>query len=93
MCRRTSGAPFVTWLVAPLTDFRYLRGQPTLLKSSARGSRYFCSSCGTPIACTNLDHPDYIDVTLGSLDDPAAFAPDSEFFEDTRLGWLEKPDS
>ena len=92
MCRRTSGAPFVTWLVVPLRNFRYLKGQPALLRSSERGSRYFCSSCGTPVACTSLDHAEYIDVTLGSLDNPEAFTPDSEFFEDTRLGWLGKTD-
>jgi hypothetical protein len=92
MCRRTSGAPFVTWLVVALGDFQYLKGQPSLLKSSERGSRYFCSSCGTPIACANQDHLDYIDITLGSLDDPAAFTPDAEFFTDTRLEWLEKAD-
>ncbi len=88
MCRRTSGAPFVTWLVIPAAGFRYLRGKPALLKSSDKGSRYFCPSCGTPIACINLDHADYVDVTLGSLDHPDAFKPDSEFFEDTKLGWL-----
>jgi hypothetical protein len=90
MCRRTSGAPFVTWLVVPRSGFHYATGQPALLKSSEKGSRYFCSSCGTPVACISVDHADFVDVTLGSLDDPSAFTPDADFFDDTKLEWLGK---
>ncbi len=88
MCRRTSGAPFVSWLVVPKTGFRYTASKPQHLKSSTRGDRYFCKDCGTPISCIVSDNDKYIDVTLGSLDIPGDFEPDGDFYEDTRLGWL-----
>ena len=49
MCRRTSAAPFVTWLVVPNERLEYTRGQPKVLESSDHGTRFFCADCGTPI--------------------------------------------
>jgi len=93
MCRRTSAAPFVTWMVAPTVAFRYLSGEPEVLQSSEKGTRYFCSKCGTPIACVNTDHPEHIDVTTGSLDAPGDYAPTVAVFEDTKLPWLSVTES
>lgn len=88
MCRRTSGAPYVTWLVVPANVFRYTKGEPALLKSSEDGCRYFCNQCGTPIACTHTTHPEIIDITLGSLDQPEGFKPTLSIYEDTKLPFL-----
>lgn len=89
MCRRTSGAPFVTWLVVPKDKFAYTAGTPTKLRSSDRGRRFFCSSCGTPVTCIVDEHPDNVDVTLGSLDEPQRFVPRFEIHTDTRLDWVQ----
>lgn len=88
MCRRTSAAPFVTWMVVPIAAFEYRRGTPRVLQSSASGTRFFCARCGTPIACINTQHPDIIDITTGSLDAPEDFPPTMAIHEDTRLPWL-----
>jgi hypothetical protein len=88
MCRRTSGAAYVTWLVVPEDSFRYTKGEPTLFRSSADGSRYFCDQCGTPICCTNTTHEGIVDVTLGSLDEPEKFTPTFSIFEDTKLPFV-----
>ena len=87
MCRRIHAAPFVSWLVVPLPDFSYTRGQPDRLQSSESSERYFCNACGTHIACVNEAHPEIVDVTIGSLEDPAPFEPTLEVYEDTRLPW------
>ena len=88
MCRRTSAAPFVTWLVVPSGAFRYVQGKPRSLSSSEEGTRYFCSECGTPVACVIERHPDQVDVTTGSLDNPEDFPPTVAVHEDTKLPWL-----
>ncbi len=88
MCRKTSAAPFVTWLVVPTGSFHYSKGKPEVLNSSDTGTRYFCSRCGTPVACVNSAHPDNIDITTGSLDAPEDYAPTVAVFEDTKLPWL-----
>ena len=88
MCRRTSAAPYVAWIVVPITEFRYSSGAPKELKSSEKGKRYFCANCGTHVACVIAAYPDVIDVTIGSLDHPERFAPRHEIHTDTRLPWV-----
>jgi len=90
MCRRTSGAPFVTWLVVPAASFRYVQGEPRILRSSEKGTRWFCERCGTPLVCIVSDHPDNVDVTTGSLDQPERYAPSFAVHKDTKLPWLQQ---
>lgn len=87
MCRRTSGAPFVTWLVVPEDKFSYTQGTPKKLQSSDHGERYFCASCGTPVVC--IVGGEHVDITLGSLDNPEAFEPNLDIHTDTKLAWVQ----
>ena len=59
-----------------------------LLQSSHHGVRYFCSDCGTHVACANDSHPEIIDVTVGSLDDPEGVVPTKDVFSSSRLPWV-----
>lgn len=88
MCRRFSGAPFVTWIVVPKKAFEYTAENPASIRSSDNGTRYFCASCGTPIACVLDAHLKYVDVTVGSLDKPERFVPTLAVHEESKLGWL-----
>ncbi len=88
MCRRTSAAPYVSWLVVPTDQFEYTGQDPAVLNSSEDGTRYFCDRCGTPVVCINAGHPEITDVTLGSLDEPERFTPTRDVYKDTRLSWV-----
>jgi len=90
MCRHIHSAPYVIWLVVPSDKFRYTEGTPAILKSSANGTRYFCPSCGCHVACINSEHPELIDIPLGSLDEPEQFPPNGEIFSDTKLSWFHR---
>lgn len=87
MCRKTSGAPFVTWILLSGEQFALTAGEPAVLKSSANGTRWFCDRCGTPIAFQTDERPGKIDVTVCSLDDPDAFPPKEDVYVETRLEW------
>jgi hypothetical protein len=78
----------VTWLVVPVERLRYTAHAPTQFASSDDGTRFFCSTCGTHVACVNTTHPEVVDVTVGSLDAPDAFAPTLDVYTDTRLPWV-----
>ena len=88
LCRRAHAAPSVSWLVVPRDRFRHLGAAPAELRSSEAGTRFFCPSCGTHVACVTAAHPDIVDVALGSLDEPDRFEPSVAVFTDTRLAWL-----
>ena len=88
MCRHVHGAPYVTWIVVPVEQFKYTAGTPVTLKSSKSGTRYFCEACGCHVACVSTEHPEVIDIPVGSLDAPERFPPISEIFTDTKLFWV-----
>jgi hypothetical protein len=75
ICRRTTGAPFVTWFSVRPSDFRIIKGEPMRFNSTEKGVRSFCSRCGTQLMFEHADFSDEIDVTTGSLDDPELVPP------------------
>ncbi|MCH2357626.1 MAG: GFA family protein, partial [Pseudomonadales bacterium] len=90
MCRKISGAPFVTWIVVPRESLKYLQGSPRALNSSAKGRRQFCSDCGTPLSFHATDRLTDIDVTTCSLDDPDSYIPTRAGHEELKLKWLHR---
>ena len=85
MCRRISGAPFVSWMAIPVSEFEYLRGEPKEIVSSAHGSRYFCQDCGTPVVCLLEEYPNQVYITISSLDKPEDFEPKGDMYTADKL--------
>ncbi len=88
MCRKTSGAPFVTWVMVPKPVFNYIQGTPKKLASSSKATREFCADCGTPMVFYTTDRPDELDITTGSLSNPQHFIPNRAVHSESKLPWL-----
>jgi hypothetical protein len=88
ICRRTSGAPFVTWFSVPRAAFTLMSGEPTSFSSSDHGERTFCPRCGTPLTFSSRRTMSEIDVTAGSLDEPQQVPPKIDIFVSTKLPWV-----
>lgn len=88
MCRRASGAPFVTWFTVPAGEFRFVSGEPTTFKSSEHGIRTFCPRCGTHLTFQSSMYPDEIDVTVCSLEDPESLPPKDHLYTNSKLSWI-----
>ena len=52
-------------------------------------TRGICSDCGTSISYEHTDRPGEIDVTLNSLDDPAAPVLRAHIWVEDKAPWLE----
>ena len=78
----------VGWFTVRLGQFRLTQGQPQSFRSSAAAERAFCGACGTPLTFRR-DGQDEIDVTVCSLDDAEAVAPQDHTFVRSRLSWVE----
>lgn len=91
-CRRSTGAPVVTWAVIPATAFALSRGTPAVHCSSATGRRAFCPECGTAITFTESARPTEVDVTAGSLDRPELAVPTQHEWITDRVPWLHLDD-
>ena len=69
MCRKHHGAPFATYVSAPLAGFRWVAGQDAVEKYTTEtgGVRSFCSTCGsvTPIL---MEGHGIVLIPAGNLD-------------------------
>ena len=88
MCRRISGAPYVSWMAIPVSDFEYSQGEPKKIISSSHGSRYFCPDCGTPVVCLLEEYPEQTYITINSLDKPEDFEPKGDMYTEDKLPWV-----
>jgi hypothetical protein len=92
MCQRSAGAPVVAWLTMASAQFAWSAGEPAVHRSSPGAERLFCPDCGTQLVFRGLAQPELLDVTLASLDDPAAVAPDHHIWTTSRIAWFELAD-
>jgi hypothetical protein len=94
-CRKTHGAPFSVFLAFPAKAVTLTRADGSALEpeelgvfhSSAHGRRFFCRQCGAPVYAL-YDHPDEIEVYLGSFDEPSVWRPTYEVWTVRRESWV-----
>ena len=88
MCRRASGAAFLTFVHFPIHGFSWLGGEPKRYRSSADAERGFCEVCGSTVTMHEEVLGDRVQVTLGSLDDPDKIRADDHVWTRRQLPWL-----
>ncbi len=91
-CRRASGAPVMAMAGIPVTGFRFVKGEPGRFASSPGVTRSFCIQCGTSLTLYSEAFPGEIYVSVCTLDDPDALAPEIHIWTSDRLGWFETAD-
>src|SRR6185503_5661229 len=72
-CRRASAAPFVTWGEVKREQLEILSGELRNVRHADR-LRSFADCCGTPLFFADHDGTEWMDVTIGSLDQPESYA-------------------
>jgi hypothetical protein len=72
-CRKMTGSPFHAFAIFPADRVR-ITGEAGVFRSSERGRRHFCRSCGSPVFGMD-EGSDEIEIPLGSLDEPNRFTP------------------
>ena len=87
MCQKAFGSFFAPLCVVKLADFAWTRGAPGVFMSSPLVERGFCRDCGTPLSFRYLDG-DEMDVSIGSLDEPARARPAEQSGTESRLAWF-----
>jgi hypothetical protein len=91
LCRRSTGAPFVTWATVPRAEITLLAGSPAWFRSSPRSRRGFCPSCGTQIFfAQDAEAPADLPGTATPADRPAEPLPADDV--DVTAASLDRPD-
>ncbi|MDF1792997.1 MAG: GFA family protein [Thalassobaculaceae bacterium] len=89
MCRRSSGAPAVTWTVADPNAFHWTGATPAVYRSSPGCARTFCAVCGSKLTFTDSTRPGDVDIATGGLDRPGDVMPESQIYGASRVLWLD----
>ena len=88
-CRRSAGAPFVSWAMYPEASLTVIKGSPRTRNSSGTAMRSFCAQCGTGLFYRNAPiFPGTVDVQSATLDDPNVLAPSMHIQTAERLAWM-----
>jgi hypothetical protein len=86
-CRRSSGAPYVTWGTVSCDKLQVVAGRLRQVLHAGR-IRSWAACCGTHLFFHTDAEADTVDVTIASLDDPASFAPRCAIWTEDRLPWV-----
>lgn len=91
-CRRAVSSALATYVGVNIDQFRYLKGTPAVYESSPGVKRYFCPTCGSPLAYAGSRWPKEVHLFHGTLDDPAKFPPTGHAHIGERVGWFDVHD-
>lgn len=94
MCRRQSGAAFVTWVGMDENRSRIddPRQQLRWYTSSPGAERGFCQRCGSSLLFRSSRWPGELHITLANFDAPVDRAPQAHVFWDTHVDWVQLGD-
>lgn len=89
-CRKSAGAPMVSWAAFSESALSLTQGTPKTINSSGTSHRSFCSDCGTGLFFRNAQIlPGIVDIQSATLDDPAVLPPTAHIQVAERIGWME----
>ena len=94
MCRKSSGAAFVSWSRVKAADFALLGGEDEIeaYESSADVRRTFCRKCGATLQYAEPSKPDHFFLAVGTLDDDPGVRPAMHIFTASKAPWLDIAD-
>jgi hypothetical protein len=91
-CRKSAGAPFVTWASFRRNNFRFTKGEPRQIEWAGR-VRSFCPNCGTALTFISGADSNEIDVTVATFDRPEIVTPADHTWTEDRLPWIKLVDN
>ncbi len=95
LCRRRTGAAFKSTLIAPLADFRWLRGEDKIrvyaLPAPSRHAADFCGVCGSPVPSL-LAQEGIAMLPAGAIDNVLPPLPAVHIYVASKAPWYEIAD-
>jgi hypothetical protein len=84
MCQLAFGNTRAAYINLRKDQVSWTAAAPSWYASSKIARRAFCGHCGTPLAFEFLDSQ-FMDLSVGSLDDPSAVKPTEHFAIESRI--------
>ena len=91
ICQKVTGASFYARAVFP-REAVSRTGETRRVAVPDRPWRLACAACGSPMFVQPRGDAPFIAISLASLDDPDALAPDMHIWTSSKLAWLRLAD-
>lgn len=91
-CRRATGAAAATHVGANLSDIEFVTGKLKLFESSPGVRRGFCSDCGSSLTYDSDRYEHYMQIYIGSFDEPERLSPRAHVNCAERISWFNTED-
>lgn len=91
-CRRATASAFTSFFGMAEGAWRWTGTRPATFASSPGVWRDFCPACGTQMAYRATRFPGEMHFYAATLEDPAAFQPESHVHSAEALPWLHLSD-
>ena len=88
-CRRSAGAPMVSWAAFAEDEFKVTKGEPKTFNSSGLAMRSFCGDCGSPTYLVVERALTTAYVFTGLLDQTSDLRPKVHGWTTTKHAWVE----
>ncbi len=88
MCQKSVGGMAVCWMDFRKDQLKWTAGEPAEFASSETARRGFCSACGSSLTFRDTQYPEYITLTIASLDDPNPIVPERHIYSESKVRWL-----
>ncbi|HVR90337.1 MAG TPA: GFA family protein [Novosphingobium sp.] len=89
-CRKSAGAPMVSWAAFAEDELTVTQGEPVTVNSSGAAMRSFCGICGSGLFYRNAEFlPGIVDIQSATFDDPDSLPPGAHIQTGERLKWME----
>lgn len=91
-CRLNTASPATAYFGMANGQWHWTGKVPSVFVSRPDVRRYFCSTCGTPVAYESDRYPDEIHFYTAALADSAGFEPRGHVHYDEHLEWFDTND-
>lgn len=91
-CRRAVSSAVATYVGVDIDQFHYLKGEPAIYESSPGVKRYFCPTCGSPMAYAGSRWPKEVHLFHGTLADPSQWPPTGHAHIGEQVMWFDVHD-
>lgn len=91
-CQKSSGAPVEVGVSVKPGCLEFTTGAPKYYASSPIGQRGFCESCGSRLVWRSARNPDWVKLSVGSLDHPEGARPQQHLCVESQMPWFNLAD-
>ena len=87
-CQRSSGSTVEVGVSVKPGTLQYTNQKPRYYESSPIGKRGFCQRCGSRLVWTSPRDPEWVSLSVGSLDFPGEVRPKQHLCVESQLPWF-----